>query len=108
MELLLFCLAVYGASTLLVYEDGPQYILARFRRRVGAGYMTFEDKMSARVAISCKGSQLGKMFSCRLCCGFWIGVLFAVILEMCVGLLLPFAGVGFVCMIQEMSPNAAD
>ncbi len=103
---LLFCLAVYGASTLVVYEDGPCDILKRFRKYVGAEWIG-KGTEGQDVVMPCNGSQLGKMFSCRLCCGLWIGVLFAIILVMCPYLLLPFAGVGFVCMIQELSSNVA-
>lgn len=103
--LILFLLAVYGTSTLLVYEDGPWSVLKRFRKSVGAEYIQDTMDGMSRVLIRCDGSQLGKLFSCRLCCGWWVGALFTILLVICPYILFPFAGVGLTSMIQELSSN---
>lgn len=101
MEMLMYCLAVYGASTLIVYEDGPWDIINRFRRYVGAPWHDIGPETGDSILVPGDGSNLGKLFSCRLCTGFWVGVAFLLLLVMCPVLLMPFAGVGFISLVQE-------
>lgn len=94
-SILVICLATYGLSTLLVYEDGPKEILKRLRTWVGV--LHYEDGSQAGL------TEIGKVFCCRVCMSFWAGILVTAISLVCLEILLPFAAVGFVVMIMEVS-----
>jgi hypothetical protein len=61
MTLLLYSLATWRISSLLVCEDGPADILKRLRATV------------------CRSPFLSGLLSCVWCCSVWIGMAFAML-----------------------------
>lgn len=69
VQLVVLALAVWRASSLLVQEEGPFEIFARFRYRIGVRYT------KTNVAIG--NNELAKLFTCVWCLSVWIGALAA-------------------------------
>lgn len=59
MTLLLYSLAVWRATSMIIQEDGPAYIFARLRQAVGANEVG-------------ELSSLAKGITCPFCVSFWV------------------------------------
>lgn len=73
IELLTFGLATWRIAAMLVYEDGPKYILKAFRERVGIEY---DIKGEIETV---KENLLAGVLSCLWCCSVWVGAFFVLL-----------------------------
>lgn len=71
IEFLIFALATWRISSILVYEDGPNYIFRRFRMWSGIGY----DSVLGEID-TIKENWLSGVLSCLWCCSVWVGTFF--------------------------------
>lgn len=62
---ILLALAVYRVALLLTREDGPFKVLLRLRIRLGAYDYDADGEPK---------TELGKLFSCPYCLGFWLAI----------------------------------
>lgn len=70
---ILFALATWRITHLLVSEDAPYSLAARFRNYIGIRY----DMNSKRVA----GNELAKLFMCVWCLSVWVGWVLALLVR---------------------------
>jgi len=70
-EFFLVTLALWRVCRLLVYEDGPFFIIQRIRLRLGV--IEEDDGITAT-------NVIGLLITCPLCLSFWLAPLFIVIL----------------------------
>lgn len=65
---LLLIFATYRVTQLLVYDDGPFDLIFKLRTKIGV-YNLDQNGESK--------SNLGKLFACPYCLGFWLAILAA-------------------------------
>lgn len=94
MDIVVYCLAVYGLSWSLVNADGPWDILNRFRWWSGVRYTSDTgERYGLTVA--------GKALNCPICTSYWVSVPMLGVLLLNVLLLYPLAAIGLVTLITE-------
>lgn len=69
LEFVILGLATYRLSILLIHDDGPWAIIARFRDLIGVGYDEYSQPLPR--------NELAKLFTCIYCLSFWVGQLMA-------------------------------
>jgi hypothetical protein len=62
--------ASYRVTQLLVYDDGPFNLILKFRTRIGVYDLNQAGEPKA---------NLGRLFACPYCVGFWISFLTALV-----------------------------
>jgi len=69
MQLLLEILITWRISHLIIHEEGPFAIFARWRDWVGVKYDLHNRAYSQ--------NELGKLFTCLYCASVWVGIVIA-------------------------------
>ena len=75
MTLIIYILATYRLSFMLVEEDGPFDIFYRIRTRLGIEW-ELDEKGNMKLVVD-EGFFIG-VFSCVLCMSVWIGILITI------------------------------
>lgn len=87
VALLILGFATWRVSSLLVSEEGPFSVLAKFRFIIGVRY----DELSRPIGTN----VIADLFTCVWCASVWIGLFFAVIWyinnDIAIIIALPFA-----------------
>jgi len=71
LGVLILALATWRLSSLLVYEDGPYAIFARFRHFAGIEYDEYSNVVTKNV--------FAEMINCIHCSSCWIGATLAIL-----------------------------
>lgn len=64
-------LVCWRLSYLIVYEDGPLELVARFRYAIGIRYDEYNQRRTS--------NELAKLFNCMFCTSVWVGWLVALV-----------------------------
>jgi hypothetical protein len=71
VNLIVVALAVWRISSLLVREDGPGDILAKFRFAIGIKYNKFSQQYAE--------NKFAELFLCVWCLSVWVGIVVAIL-----------------------------
>lgn len=91
MDFLVMGLAVFAFTHILVYTYGPYDLVLRFREKLGIYWQDYSWESK---------TELGKMFLCPVCLGFWLSFPVTVIGVKCIELLYPFAALAIVILLS--------
>lgn len=69
LNFLIETLFTWRVCSLLVNEDCPYELCAKFRDRIGIGYNEHNERVAS--------NQIAALFSCVWCLSVWVGVLVA-------------------------------
>ncbi len=94
MDIVVYCLAVYGLSWSLVNASGPWDILSRFRHWTGVSYDTVGERYGTTV--------VSNALNCPICTSYWVSIPLLAVLLINVLLLYPLAAIGLVTFITEL------
>jgi len=97
IEFLILGLATWRLSSLLVNEEGPWGLLARFRHLLGVRYDELSNVYGTNI--------LARLLTCLWCTSVWIGAFLVVaflLMPKVVLLMMPFALSGFAILFEEM------
>ena len=93
-----YSLALWATSYILVFEDGPWGLLKKLRAFVGVYYT---EATAAEVSTRQAHTMLGKLFNCPICLSVWLCVPVYGLYVICPWAIYALGGVGFIIMLME-------
>ena len=80
-ELLVFGLATWRLTSLLMSEDGPYFLFVHLRYKVGLrnGEKIGQQGVYVDYALPTWRKEIGKAFLCQWCLSVWVGILWVIL-----------------------------